>query len=99
MIPDLILGAGPSGLMIGHRLTQLGRPFLILERGESAMAKTGDGFFYLHEPITGNETAFKIYVTSCPGADEKVYAQKVYGDPMVGPVSIKKQSGNHVGYQ
>jgi hypothetical protein len=99
MTPDIIVGAGPSGLMVGNRLKALNRPFLILERGDVPMARTGDGFFYLHEQIMGTETPIKVTVTSCPGADERVYAQKVYGDPGVSPVSIKTQSGSHVGYQ
>lgn len=99
MIPELILGAGPSGLMIANRLKELGRRFLVLERGETPMARTGDGFFYLHEPITGGEQSFKITVTSCKGSDPKQYALKVYGDARVGPVSLKTQQGQHTGYQ
>lgn len=99
MIPDLVLGAGPSGLMVANRLQELKIPYLVLERGEAPMARTGDGFFYLHEPITGSESKFKITVTSCAWTDPKHYALKVYGDARVSPVSLKSQQGEHVGYQ
>lgn len=97
--PDLILGAGISGLILSHRLTQKGRKHLLIERNDLPMKDTGAGFYYLHQALFGDETPMKVIVTGCPDADESTYAQKVYGDPSVRPVSIKGQREEHQGFK
>lgn len=87
--PEIILGAGISGLIVAQRLRALKRPFLILERNRAPLPESGGrGFFYLHKPFFGDEAKFKIRTTLCRGGDPNEYARKVYGDPTYRPISI-----------
>lgn len=104
---DIVLGAGPNGLLVGKRLKELGIRYLILEKSSKAGGNVGSGFFFLHEPIFGDERKFRVKISLCGTVwpqDQRydlkrMYAEKVYGDASVGPVSIKTEVSVHDGYE
>ena len=97
--PDVILGGGVSGLLVARRLDQLKRNYIMLERSNHVMPEGGGrGFFYLHERILGTEPVIEVRIEHCPNADPRLYAEKVYGDRNVGPVSLETLPAKSKGY-
>lgn len=101
--PDLILGGGIAGVLVAQRLRQLNRPFLLLEARDRVLVEASSGFFFLHQPIFGEEEQRAVEIRSCASAAmgqeslSRGYARKVYGDPDYGPVSICL-AGHQTGY-